>query len=87
MVALQEHPDNAQLHALLSGRGPEHAPGTICNHCGAPEADARLRACSGCLSVRYCGAACSKAAWPAHKEECRRRQAKRKEKTQVQFYS
>ena len=86
-LAQARHPANAELLALLSGRGPADAPGTTCNHCGAREADAHLRACSGCYSVRYCGEACSKAAWPAHKEECRRRQAKRKEKTQVQFYS
>ena len=83
MVAQLAHPANAELLALLSGRGPADAPGTTCHHCGAREADALLRACSGCHSVRYCGAACSKSAWQAHKEECRRRQAEREKRTRV----
>ena len=84
MYAQANHPANAELLALLSGRrGPVDAPGTTCYHCGAREAEARLFACSGCYSVRFCGAACSKAAWSAHKNECRRRQAKREEGSKV----
>ena len=83
MFAQELHPENAELLALLSGGGPADAPGTTCNHCGAREAEARLRACSGCYSVRYCCDACSQAAWPAHKEECSRRQAERKRSTRV----
>ena len=85
MIARQEHPANAELLSLLSGRGPADAPGTTCNHCGAREVDTQLRACSGCLSVRFCSAACSSAAWPAHEEECRRRQAEREECTKVRI--
>ena len=81
--AQHEHPANAELLSLLSGGGTADAPGTTCHHCGAREAETALRACSGCLSVRYCGAACSQAAWPGHKEECRRRQAEREENTRV----
>ena len=83
MVAQVQHPENAELHALLSGRGPADAPGTTCNHCSAREAETRLRACSGCYSVRYCSAACSKAAWPAHKPECLMRQAERERCTKA----
>ena len=85
MMTQRKHPANAELLALLSGRGPADAPGTTCNHCGAREADAQLRACSGCYSVRYCGVTCSKTAWPAHKEDCRRRQAEREKSTTVNF--
>ena len=85
MLAQEEHPENAALHALLSGGGLADAPGTTCNHCGAREAETTLRACSGCYAVRYCGAACNTAAWPAHKEECRRRQTEREEKTKVRL--
>ena len=39
---------------------------------GAREADApHGKLCSGCRGVRYCGPACQKADWPAHKAACR----------------
>ena len=39
---------------------------------GASEADEpRGKLCSGCRAVRYCGAACQKADWRAHKAACR----------------
>ena len=39
---------------------------------GASEAAApRGKRCSGCRLVRYCGAACQTADWPAHKAACR----------------
>ena len=31
----------------------------------------RGKRCSGCRLVRYCGPACQKADWPAHKAACR----------------
>ena len=44
---------------------------------GASEADApRGKRCGGCRLVRYCGAACQKADWPAHKAACRELQAR-----------
>jgi len=49
----------------------------VCDGCGRPETEVRLRTCDGCLLARYCGNACAKAAWPAHKVECRRLQAAR----------
>jgi len=80
MLAQQEHPANTALLDLLAGRGPAHPPGTVCDGCGRPETEVRLRTCDGCLLARYCGNACAKAAWPAHKAECRRLQAAREER-------
>lgn len=41
---------------------------THCNRCGL---ETRLRACSGCWFVRYCGEECWRADWPAHRSLCR----------------
>ena len=45
--------------------------------CAAPGCSVTrgLRLCGGCGSVRYCGEACSRAHWRAHRAECRRLQA------------
>jgi ankyrin repeat protein len=72
MDAQQEHPANAELHALLAGGGPAQAPGTLCDHCGEPEAETKLKSCIDCLVARYCSVACANAAWRSHKTECRR---------------
>ncbi len=40
-----------------------------------------LKACSACRSVYYCSEACQRAAWPAHKAECK---ALRQERQQQQ---
>ena len=45
---------------------------------GASEADApRGKLCSGCRRVRYCGAACQKADWRAHRTACRELQRRK----------
>jgi ankyrin repeat protein len=78
MIAQHNHPANAALHALLSGQGPSHVPGTVCDRCGKSPAQASvqyLKTCSACQSVRYCGAACSVAAWQGHKAACKARVA------------
>jgi hypothetical protein len=72
MDAQHEHPANAELHALLAGGGPAQAPGTLCDHCGEPEAETKLKSCVDCLVARYCSVACANAAWRSHKTECRR---------------
>jgi len=77
MVAQQFKPANTALIDLLAGRGPAHAPGTVCDNCGVPETEAYLRACNGCLLARFCGDACLRAAWPTHRAECQRVQAAR----------
>ena len=51
-------------------------------HCttllGASEADApRGKLCSGCCAVRYCGPACQKSDWRAHRAACRELQRRR----------
>jgi hypothetical protein len=82
VVAQAKHPGNDQLLALLAGRGPQQAPGTVCDHCGCPEvADRHLKNCDGCRAARYCSAVCHTAAWPAHKEQCSKRKAERERVT------
>ena len=88
MVAQHFHPTNATLHALLSGAGPANLPGTVCDHCGKTAAQASvnsLKACSECHAVRYCGAACSAAAWKGHKKACRARAKEREEMAKPKF--
>ena len=40
-----------------------------CAHCGG--AGGPLSVCAACKSVSYCNRICQRAAWPAHKKECR----------------
>jgi hypothetical protein len=40
-------------------------------HCANPTCtDAGLKKCESCLKVYFCGSACIRAHWPAHKAEC-----------------
>jgi hypothetical protein len=54
-LARHYHPGNKELIELLECRGGGPAP-LLCAGCGA--SDKRLRACSACGSVSFCGAAC-----------------------------
>jgi hypothetical protein len=46
-------------------------------HCANPSCDgAGLKKCAGCLRVYFCGPACIRTHWPAHKAECREAAAK-----------
>ena len=86
MIAQQEHPSKASLLALLSGDGPEHPPGTVCDHCGktAEQAGIRcLKVCGFCQNARYCCEACAAADWRRHKRACREHVAEREETTRV----
>ena len=86
MYAQQRHPTNAALLALLSGAGPANPPGTVCDHCGKTAAQASvnsLKGCSECHAVRYCGAACSAAAWKGHKKASRARVKEREEMSKL----
>lgn len=72
---------SAGLQLALSGlaeaaAAPPASPPRVCAApgCGAVHG---LRLCAGCRSVRYCGEACSRAHWRAHKAKCRRLQAAR----------
>ena len=56
------------------------APGTVCDHCGRTAEQASIsafKACGDCHGTRFCNAACSAAAWPAHKAACRAKKAER----------
>jgi len=47
-----------------------------CAQCGpVKDAGITMKICSVCLVARYCGAACQKLHWKAHKPECKRIQA------------
>jgi ankyrin repeat protein len=86
MIAQRYQPANAALHALLSGAGPAQLPGTVCDHCGKTAAQASipsLKTCGACHGMRFCSAACQKAAWPGHKPACKARVAEREERTKV----
>jgi hypothetical protein len=86
MLAQHKHPTKASLLALLSGAGPEHPPGTACDHCGktAEQAGIRcLKVCGLCQNARYCCEACAAADWRRHKRACREHVAKREERTRV----
>lgn len=46
--------------------------GAVCCGCfQAPAEGKRLDACGRCSLARYCGVACQKAHWPAHKHDCK----------------
>jgi len=76
LVAEQFHPGNAALLDVLAGRDPGHSPGALCDGCGCHEDPASpLMPCAGCQVACYCSAACQRAAWAAHKTECRRLKA------------
>jgi len=82
MIVRQEHPTKASLLALLSGAGPEHPSGTVCDRFGKTAEQAGVRAlkvCSGCHIAFYCCDACAKADWRrgGHKALCIVRAAER----------
>jgi hypothetical protein len=52
--------------------------GWTCACCGITAQISRsgeLKECAACRAVRYCGKACQKEDWPAHKATCKRLQA------------
>ena len=52
-----------------------------CAGCGVKEGDddIKLRNCTACHMVRYCGVKCQRGHWPKHKKECKRAAEKRDE--------
>jgi hypothetical protein len=61
-------------HVRTNGRHRAARKAWACACCGL-KAEAlmgdKLRQCSGCRSVRYCGKECQMAHWPAHKAPCK----------------
>ncbi|KAI9034174.1 hypothetical protein DFJ74DRAFT_648498 [Hyaloraphidium curvatum] len=57
-----------QRHLMKLGSG-DGCISDSCEQCGTESDD--LRRCSGCKVTRYCGAACQRAAWKEHKDNCR----------------
>jgi hypothetical protein len=85
VVWLSKHGANAQavfpLYGITAADFSRHhgAPAELTEylearaHCANPGCDgAGLKKCSGCLKVFFCGPACIRAHWPAHKAECKR---------------
>jgi ankyrin repeat protein len=86
MIAQLYHPNNAALHALLSGDGPAQPLGLVCHHCGKTAEQASvecLKTCRDCNTARYCCKKCQRAAWPGHREACKARVKELEETTRV----
>jgi hypothetical protein len=52
----------------------------VCSECGITAdmvLSGKLQECGGCGTARYCGTACQRAHWPAHKPTCKELQAAR----------
>jgi len=50
------------------------SPAKACFHCGAlssSETGTKLKLCSGCRSVWFCGAECQATSWPQHRAACK----------------
>ena len=51
-----------------------------CARCGSvTDKDVVMKVCQGCKAARYCGPACARLHWKAHKKECRRIEAESKQ--------
>ena len=59
----------AAAQQLLAALAKVPAPRRVCDGCGATDA-AKLMKCSRCMAARFCGEACMRASWPAHKTVC-----------------
>lgn len=71
MQAMSAGSDSATVCALLSAALPGPiAELRFCAGCGR-SGGTPLKACSRCKAVRYCGEACQRKAWTAHKAVCR----------------
>jgi hypothetical protein len=48
-----------------------------CLHC---DKRGGIKQCSGCHGANFCSKECARAAWPNHKEECKRKQLQAKKR-------
>ncbi|RDX49811.1 hypothetical protein OH76DRAFT_513559 [Lentinus brumalis] len=74
LSTLVRGPLQCSCHVAHQGRvymGPELVEMYSCSWCATVSSLAR--ACRGCGSAWYCDTSCQRAAWPKHKDECRRR--------------
>ena len=81
---MRYHSMREGLHGFVPGKpappsvyvGPTHLrdssanPNNHCAHCRKKKDPYALKQCSRCRVVRYCGAACQRAAWATHKHKC-----------------
>jgi len=71
-LALGRNREGSATQELVSALSGQLVDGAHCDHCGKAEsADKPLRSCS-CQQAKFCGTACSTAAWQAHRASCRR---------------
>jgi hypothetical protein len=62
-----ERADDAPVDFEGAAAAAGAAAPRVCGTCGAQS----TLLCARCKRARYCGAACQRAAWPAHRGECR----------------
>jgi hypothetical protein len=62
-------PPPATAIRLAAALAKVPAPRRMCDGCGTADAPKLMR-CSRCLAARFCGQACMRASWPAHKTVC-----------------
>ena len=60
--------NRAAAERVLAALAKVPAP-RACDGCGTTDA-AKLMRCSRCMAARFCGQACMRASWPAHKLVC-----------------
>ncbi len=59
-----------------AGRGEENMDKACCASCGIAAVDEiKLKDCSACKLVKYCGVKCQREHWQQHKKECKKRVA------------
>jgi len=79
-LAHRQRVANALTKAVRAGRvvrgwakAEPEAWETQCAHCRKKASETvKLSTCTRCKAVKYCGAACQRAAWPHHKGVCKR---------------
>ena len=65
-------PENVSTLLSRNKRTDLEASLRTCAHCGPVADEVEMKVCQGCKAARYCGPACAKLHWKAHKNECRR---------------
>lgn len=71
----QQQGEEAVLSARALGEAKRCGHVGCTNLAGISDSSVRLQRCTGCKTVRFCNAECSKAAWRNHRTACRAIQA------------